>query len=253
MGTHRRLNRVNIAAAAAAVVLAASAVAGCSKSPAPFVAIPQVNGVRTADDGRTVLLTYSGGGCDAPAVTRIAQTASVVTLTASIGSTRSDGGCASDAFPRVVTFHLSSPLGARRVRNGLHGEPVSAFDGAVLTTPRWLPPGYTERTDVQTPDVAGSWSRSWTLPGTSGADQLVITQSPHRLPAPTGATIPGRNTVNGSPATVTRDPSRLALAVQWNVAGSPVSARVTDHYFGSRPAVTVTELLRIATGLPAGS
>lgn len=242
---------MRVPAAVSATVVFALTLTACSSGPAPFVAVPVVRGVCTADAGRMVLLAYLGGGCDAPPVTRVAQTASVVTLTASIGSTATT--CTDVGIPRVLAFHLSSPLGNRRVRNGVHGKPVPAFDGAVLTNPAWLPPGYTERTDLQGADVAGSWSRTWVLPAVSRADQLTITQSPRRLPGVTSVVVRGHHTVDGSPATVSRDSSRGTLAVQWALPGYSDSARVGDRYEGSRPMFSAAELFRIAAGLPAGS
>lgn len=234
------------------LMVCASAVTACSGGPAPYVAVPQVSGVRTADGGRTILLTYTGGACDAPPMTRVVQTASVVTVSALIGSTAGHDACPAVGIPRTLTFQLSAPLAGRRVRNGLHGRPVPAFDGAVLTEPARLPTGYTERTELQTPDVAGSWSRTWVAPGTSRRDELTITQSPHRLPGLTGGAVPGRHTVDGSPATVTHDSSRDSLVVQWTFPGSPASARVIDRY-RNRPEFTVAQLLRIAASLPPGS
>ncbi len=252
MGVDERQTHMRGSVAVVTLMVCTSVVTACSSGPAPYVAVPQVSGVRTADDGRTILLTYTGGACDAAPMTRVVQTPSMVTVSASIGSTAGHDACPAIGIPRTLAFQLSAPLAGRRVRDGLHGRPVPAFDGAVLTEPARLPTGYTERTDFQTPDVAGSWSRTWVVPGTSRRDELTITQSPHRLPGLTGAVVPGRHTVDGSPATATRDGSRDSLAVQWTFPGSPDSARIIDRY-RDRPEFTVAQLLRIAASLPVGS
>jgi hypothetical protein len=123
----------------AAVTVLALAAACAGSGVASYRGVPEMNGVRTADAGRQLVVTYIGGGCDEQAKTRVIETATLVTVTAAIPTT--GGNCTSVGIARELTFRLQRPLGDRHFRNGLRGRAITVFDGSLLRTPGWLPSG----------------------------------------------------------------------------------------------------------------
>jgi hypothetical protein len=103
----------------AAVTVLALAAACAGSGVASYRGVPEMNGVRTADAGRQLVVTYIGGGCDEQAKTRVIETATLVTVTAAIPTT--GGNCTSVGIARELTFRLQRPLGDRHFRNGLRG------------------------------------------------------------------------------------------------------------------------------------
>lgn len=238
------MRHIGVSAAVAATALVLTACGSSGGSSATFIAVPQVVGVRTADGGRAVVVAYRAGTCHTTPKTRVEQTSSAVTVTASISAK-----CAAGGAPRAQIPPERS-LGSRPVRNGAHGQAVRPFNGAVLTDPGRLPVEYQQLTGAQTPGVGGGWTRVWRpAPGTVG-DRLEITQSPQRLPSPPGTPVPGRYTVAGLPAALVRDSATRTLIVQWNTRNNSRSTRVVAQQTGPHPTLTPTQLLAVAASLP---
>lgn len=233
---------------AAAVVGGAIAalLAGCGSSSGSgaYRAIPGVDGVRTADDGKAVVVTYVAGPCDKVPATRVTTSSTAVTLAADIPS-----DCQKGKVSWALKFPLSGTLGTRLVRNGPNGATRTAFDGDVLTDPKTLPTGYRQQSETQGPGVGGGWTRDWIPAAGTAGDELEITQSTALLPAPAGTPEPGHWLVGRLPATVTADTAARTVTVQWDPKAGR-SSRVSAVQTGSAPTLTVTELLAVASSLP---
>jgi hypothetical protein len=101
--------------------------------------LPQpLDAVRLEPDGRTLLLSYTGGPDPAPTVAhpwscgflagiRVAESDSAVRLTVMLGdryqrfSSGVESGCALGGYARATTVRLSTPLGSRPVYDGGYG------------------------------------------------------------------------------------------------------------------------------------
>ncbi len=231
------------------VVAVVAAAAGCTgTAPARYTAVPRMNGVRTAAGGRQLVVTYLGGGCDIAAKTHVSETATVVTVTAAIGTTGAN--CATLGIPRALSFVLPEPFGHRLFRNGPRGSEITVFDGSLLGTPAWLPTGYHQITDFQSAAPNGSWSRSWRGAATYTDPDLTLTIGPHPLRAPLGTPVPGRYRVGTATATLTRYTAGSRLSLQWTAPGTHTYRDLTTTTFTPSKAFSVATLLRVAASVP---
>jgi hypothetical protein len=236
--------------AAGAALSAAAVLGGCgshsSSGSGDYRGLPDLGGVRTADGNRALVATYTAGPCDTLPRTRVTETSTVVTISAALPS-----DCVHGDVRWALKFPLPGGLGAREVRNGPSGPTTAPFDGAVLTDPTHLPTGYRQQSEEQTPDVAGSWTRVWVPAAGTAGDQLRITQSPHVIPTPPGAVVPGSWTVAGLPATVVRNTATHTLTVQWDTRSHTRTSRVAAVQAGATPTLSIAELIAVADTLPS--
>ena len=207
-----------------------------------------MSGVRTSAGGRQMVVTYVGGGCDTAPKTRVIETATLVTVTAAIGTTGAN--CTAVGIPRALAFDLPQPFGHRLFRNGLRGLKLAVFDGSLLETPAWLPTGYHEITNFQSPTANGSWSRSWRGAATYTDPDLTLTIGPHPLLPGPGVPVPGHFRVGGSPATLINYPDENQLSVRWTAPGTHTFRELTTTAFRAKTALGVATLVRVADSVP---
>lgn len=166
-----------LASASLLVVLAAAA--GCGAGAGDLDWEPAGlgragwEGARTSADGRSIVLTLTGGPeFDADVHCTVAYRAVVdetptdvrVEVLSASPSSWSGGSCNDMGHFRTVGAELTQPLGGRRLVqvDGERERPV--FDGSLLVEPSWLPDGWglrSERPGYRNPERVTSWQRTW--------------------------------------------------------------------------------------------
>jgi hypothetical protein len=102
------------------------------------------------------------------------------------------GGCADVGYVRNVSVALIAPFGNRQLLDNQFKRRQSVFDGSLLATPRWIPPGWTERPENTRRPASGQpeqWTRLWSgpPPGVTGGhctpsmSGLSLTQTPGEI------------------------------------------------------------------------
>jgi hypothetical protein len=231
-----------------------------------------IYGVRTSADDRSLVVGYEDGGCNISGRGKLAQTSSVVTLTALVtyAVPGKGDGCPGVSRPRTFVVRIARPLGHRRLVDGATGHTITPFDGAALLKATATPDGLTVKTDVVTPagrdGLQPNWTQVYSRPGrladtqcTSGGSPTVTVTQGHdvgTLQASSFLTrIPGRHTVDGASAQLFYQsgiPGNTGLYdLRWNVAnrrGWAVLIQVQQmcrRGFG----LTATQLMHFANGL----
>jgi hypothetical protein len=77
------------------------------------------------------------------------------------------GACADVGYRRNVSVALEAPFGKRKLLDNQFNRQQSVFDGSLLATPMWIPPGWTEGPENTGPLASrqqGQWTRSWSGP-----------------------------------------------------------------------------------------
>lgn len=130
--------------------------------PAPDPAFTAFDVVRVEQDGRTLVLSFIGGApgtgsCTAGYTGEATERGDAVTvhLRATFrGPGDGVDACAALGYPRTVRVELASVLGDRRLVDGSSGAEVAVFRLS-LPAPRWLPDGWSERSEY---GGRGGWS-----------------------------------------------------------------------------------------------
>lgn len=143
----------------------------------------QIFGIRSAPDGRSLLIIFAGIGRNGDPSCAATYQATATEAASSVGialvgyDIRDEGHVTSvngqtvnelcGSSPHQLTVHLEQPLGARQVL--VNQAPARVFDGATLVEPGWLPNGWhlqAQRASVtlEAPPVTPFWFWEWTKP-----------------------------------------------------------------------------------------
>lgn len=134
-------------------------------------------GARTSADGRSLLIALVGGPIYAKSdPCSVAYRASVIESATEVRvrileqrplrSATASPACTSEGHLRNLSVGLAAPFESRKLIDSQFDRQVSVFDGSILATPTWIPPGWTEgpETTALTSGPPPPWTRSWTPP-----------------------------------------------------------------------------------------
>jgi len=130
-------------------------------------------GARTSADGRSILITFTGGPqfdaddhCTVAYRAVVNETPSEVRVEVLSASPSSWGGgsCNDMGHVRTLDIDLTQPLAGRRLVQVDVERERPVFDGSRLVEPSWLPDGWeltSERPGYPDPESVTSWARAW--------------------------------------------------------------------------------------------
>lgn len=203
-----------------------------------------LTGTRSSPDGRSLLLTFVGGGpyvagqpCTVAyraEVSEVTDGVAVRLFSNSPPAPDDELFCTAEGYFRSVEVGLESPLGDRPVVEEASQRLLEVFDGSLLAEPTWMPDGWSlraEQAGYPDPETASYWQRTWgpaPLPPTGDTctpteGPMSLTQGPSTGPERDISYLEPISThdVNGAPATYYERPDTALshVALTWVSSG----------------------------------
>lgn len=237
-----------------------------------------LTGTRSSPDGRSLLLTFVGGGpyvagepCTVAYRAEVGEATDevAVRLFSNSPPSRDDEPfCTAEGYLRSVEVGLESPLGGRPVVEEASQRQLEVFDGSLLAEPTRMPDGWSlraEQAGYPDPETASYWQRTWgpePLPPTGDTctptdGPMTLTQGPSTGPQRDIGYLEPVSThdVNGAPATYYQRPDAgvTQVALTWESSGQSFSLDSSPSCSNEGTA-SLERLLDFARGLmvPAG-